>query len=517
MRHVAALDTPAFKAGGQLFLAFPEKWVATAGIALFFVAWALYGSIAWAGMSLHHDVLEAYAWGREFKLGYNQHGPVWAWISGLWFLLFPHTNTSFIVLAVLNAALGLLGAWRLIGLFAQGNDRQAATLLLLATPFYTFLSYGYNANTIFLSLWPWTLFFFIRSLDKMRWQDALLFGAFAAASILSKYYAIVLLLTCAAALPFHENGRKYICSALPFLAAGVFFLLVLPHIIWLIAAKAPPVAYALRLTGRGLLFSIRNNATLLLTAGLYHSVVLLVVLLSKYALKASKADLPVHPVAPSRRGFLAALVLAPPLLTAAFGLCMQLKVSTNMMVGAFPLLPLFLMQLAAPFDRARCVRFSAWLAIAVTAGALAAAPFVTPILAQTSRNPALLEPRRELAAQVTALWRAQTKAPLRFAGGEARYANAISFYSSDEPSSFIDLSYAKAPWATPEKLNRYGLLIACVQDDAACLSKAAEFLSSGSKQASIRIGRTVGKRQLPDVSFDIFIVPPDPSKATRGS
>ncbi len=504
----AAIKIAAFNVRTGLALPWPEKWIILASFALFFAAWALYGSITEADKSLHHDVLEAYAWGREFKLGYNQHGPFWAWISGFWFLLFPNTNSAFIVLAALNATLGLFGAWRLIGLFAQGRDRDTATLLLLATPFYTFLSYRYNANTIFLSLWPWTLFFFVRSLDKMRMQDALAFGALAAAAILSKYFAVVLLLTCAVSLAFHKNGLKYLKSPLPYMAAGIFFLIVLPHFIWLLSAGAPPVAYAVSLTGRGWLFSIKNGAGLLLTAALYHCIVLTIVLLAKYAPKADNAGLPANPVARSRRRFLAALVLVPPLLTAVFGLCFGLKISTNMVVGTFPLVPLFLMQAAAPFNGLRCFRFSAWFAIAVTVAALAASPFVTAIIARTSRDPALLEPRKELAAQVTALWRAETDTPLHFAGAEVRYANAISFYSADRPSSFIDLSFAKAPWVTPAKLQQYGLLIACVHEDAACHTKAAGFLSASGKQTSIRIGRTIGKRQAPEVTFDVFIEPP---------
>ena len=190
-------------------------------------------------------------------------GPFWAWIAGFWFQLFPTTNVSFIFLAVLNSTLGLFGAWRLIGLFALGKERIAATLLLLATPFYTFLSFKYNANIIFLSLWPWTLYFFVKSLDSMRLRDALAFGVFAALSILSKYFAITLLLTCLASLPFHKNGWKYIVSPLPYAAAGIFSLLVLPHLIWTMSAGAPPVAYAMSLTGKGWLFSIRNCASFL--------------------------------------------------------------------------------------------------------------------------------------------------------------------------------------------------------------------------------------------------------------
>ena len=78
------------------------------GLTGFVVIWTLYGSLAGAGLSLHGDVAEAYVWGREFRLGYNQHPPFWAWIAGLWFLVFPNRNWSFDLLAVVNSAIGLL-------------------------------------------------------------------------------------------------------------------------------------------------------------------------------------------------------------------------------------------------------------------------------------------------------------------------------------------------------------------------------------------------------------------------
>src|SRR5262249_16885673 len=90
----------------------PQNLVVTAALLFFIVAWTLFGSITHADRALHWDVLEAYAWGKEFQLGYNQHPPFWAWIAGLWFLVFPTTKASFILLETLNAALGLLGAWR---------------------------------------------------------------------------------------------------------------------------------------------------------------------------------------------------------------------------------------------------------------------------------------------------------------------------------------------------------------------------------------------------------------------
>ncbi len=502
-----AIKNKTFTSKIELAASRPEGWAVATVLAIFFAVWALYGSITTAEKSLHHDVLEAYAWGKEFKLGYNQHPPFWAWIAGFWFQLFPATNISFILLAVLNSTLGLFGAWRLIGLFAQGQERTAATLLLLATPFYTFLSFKYNANVIFLSLWPWTLYFFVKSLDNMKLRDALAFGVFAALSILSKYFAITLLLTCLVSLPFHKNAWKYIASPLPYAAAGIFSLLVLPHFIWAMDAGAPPVAYAMSRTGKGWLFSIRNCASFLAGAALYHCVILIIALLSRYAPKAG-TSLPIATGTPSRRGFLAALVLAPPLVTVVFGLCFQLEVSPNMTVGCFPLMPLFLMRLAGPLNEARCLRYAAWTTIGVSVGALLAAPVVTMILAQRSKDPALLEPRKELAAKVTELWRAETHTPLRYAGAPTRYANAISFYSSDHPSSLIDLNYAKARWVTPEKLQQSGLLMACPQSDIFCLAKAPQFLSGNWKQTSITLRSAIGSRRSREETFTVFMVPP---------
>ena len=100
----------------------------------------------------------------------TKHPPFWAWICGLWFSVLPRSGWAFAILSSLNAGIGLCGAWMLIGNFADGQKRLAATVLLLLTPFYTFLSYKYNANSIFLSIWPWTLHFFVRSIERRQFR-----------------------------------------------------------------------------------------------------------------------------------------------------------------------------------------------------------------------------------------------------------------------------------------------------------------------------------------------------------
>ncbi len=478
------------------------------GLLLFLLAWSYGWATLEADRSLHPDVLEAYAWGKEFQLGYDKHGPFWAWIAGAWFLLFPKTNSSFVLLEALNATLGLWGAWRLIGLFANGWTRHAAALLLLATPFYTFQAYKYNANTIFLSLWPWTMFFFVKSIDNMKMRDAALFGVLAAACILSKYYAVVMLATCALSLAFHPNGRRYILSPLPWIAGAAFSVLILPHLIWTLKAGSPAVTYAVSKGGKGWLFSVLHAARFLLYALLSQGGVIAIIVLACRARKDKTICQPGGRLSPWRRQFLAVLVLAPPILTVLFGLAFQLRIDVIMAAGTFSLMPLFLMTEMGPLDSWRCFRLAGAVAAAVTVATLAGAPYARTVTAQKRNGPSMTEPRQELAARVTELWHAETNAPLRYAGGAARYANAISFYSEDHPSSFVNLDYASALWLTPAKLQQNGLLIACEHQDAACLSKAAGHLSGNWKQTSISICRKIGTRAFPKFEYDIFIIPP---------
>ena len=58
-------------------------------LAGFVVVWTAYLSIGHAPFPILHDMSEAYVWGREFQLGYNQHPPFWAWVCGAWFLALP--------------------------------------------------------------------------------------------------------------------------------------------------------------------------------------------------------------------------------------------------------------------------------------------------------------------------------------------------------------------------------------------------------------------------------------------
>src|SRR6516162_4331126 len=66
------------------------------------------------------DMMEAWAWGQQFQLGYYKHPPLYAWISGLWFRILPRTDASYYALSAINIGAGLAGVWRLSRLLLRG-------------------------------------------------------------------------------------------------------------------------------------------------------------------------------------------------------------------------------------------------------------------------------------------------------------------------------------------------------------------------------------------------------------
>ena len=477
-------------------------------LALFAAAWFGYGAITGLGKALHNDLTEAYVWGREFQLGYNQHPPFWAWIAGLWFMVFPHTGWPFVLLAVLNSAIGLVGAWRLIGLFAGGWVRAAAVMLLLCTPFYTFKSYIYNANTIFLSLWPWTYFFFIRAIETRRPGPAAWFGVIVGLCLLSKYYAIVLILTCLGASFAHPAWRPYYRSASPWISIGVAGALFLPHLIWAALSHAPPLEYALGITGIGAVETVTNSVAFLLEVAAFHLAVVAIVLLSR---RSNSEGIRGGTALLGHRTFLAALVFLPVVFTVLFGLGLELRIAGKMVVGVFALLPLWLLRTIPAVNARRACTLAACAAVGTAAIAVLAAPGISLYSFTASRrDPAYLLPQQALAEAATRLWHSETNAPLRFVGGSKYIGNAVAFYSADQPSGFVFLSFREAPWVTPQALHRDGLLTVCVPHDPACFVHAGWVSDPDVRHTVLVLKHTFWGHERAAVPIDVFISPPHP-------
>lgn len=499
---------PRSTAAASEAMAQPSLPTMLALFAAFVAAWALFFTITEAPVAIKHDMAEAYAWGQEFQLGYNQHPPFWAWICGLWFAIFPRTGWAFALLSSLNAAIGLWGAWMLIGDFTEGRKRVAAWALLLLTPLYTFYAYKYNANIIFLSIWPWTLHYFMRSVQDRGIGDAIAFGVSMGLALMSKYYALILVATCFIAALQHPSRRKYFAAASPYVSTLVAAAICAPHVWWLMTNRAPPLHYLAAISDRGWHYALSHAAqTVSGVLGMNLGVVLIVGFVTWIARRDETAAFGCNRRVPIL-GVLATLALAPLALTVVSGVALRTIVTPEMTIGTFALVPLLAIEIAGTQDIDRLHRISTRLAAAVTLGALALSPAVAVARTWVSSSAMKVAPFQEVAAEVTKLWHDRTSQPLDYVAGSPWYDNAIAFYSPDRPHAFVLFDYSRNLWVTPEALARHGLLSVCVSDDSFCLTATAKFTTPESTRTELSVAHAFWGHVAEPVNFLVTIIPP---------
>ncbi|MBR0843297.1 glycosyltransferase family 39 protein [Bradyrhizobium liaoningense] len=449
-------------------------------VALHVCVWWAVALLLHAPSDIHNDMAEAFSWGRELQWGYYKHPPFWAWIARAWFSIFPATDWAFYLLSVVNSAVGLIGVWAIAGRYVTGARRLAAVVLLELVPFYHLLAFTYNANSIALSVWPWAIYAFIVSFETRRLVPAASFGALAAAAMLSKYFGGVLLVSCLGAAIASPLARAYFRSAAPYVTILVFGACVAPHVAWLLEVSSGPIDYLSTKTEYSFLFVAGKAATVVAGIILQHGflVVVLVALrrtLGEPAWGLASAS-PRALIGRPKIRLLAALAVAPVLVTVLVSLLGNVRLSTKFALPLFSLMPLVWII----FDRAKC-GFRSMCAVGFSIGLVMGGALLLALPAADLKfkhnHRHFAEPRAIVARQLTELWHAQMASPLRIVAGTESYALATTFYSDDHPSHFIDFSTTRAPWIDNARLSRDGLAIICVSDDKACLDETDRFKS----------------------------------------
>ena len=204
---------------------------------------------------------------------------------------------------------------------------------------------------------------------------------------------------------------------------------------------------------------------------------------------------------------LAILALAPLALSLAACLALQSKLVTPMLQGTFPLVPLLAMR-ALGAEPERLAPLARRVAAVVLAAQLPLAPLQGLYWVWLTNNPAVAEPRRELAIEATALWREKIGLPLSYVGGSRALGDGVSFYSPDHPHSFESFDYRRRLWVTPEALAAHGLLSLCVADDAICLADTGRFVTPESSRTELTIARQAWGRRFPPMKFVVTMIPP---------
>jgi len=443
----------------------------------YLLAWAAVSWLSSPSLDAYGDMVENYAWSQTWAWGSFKHPPLFAWIVRIWFDLFPTRVWAYYLLSYLNAGIGILGILALARLCyprdPAASDRRDTFLLLvlafalLSAP-YSNLAAKFNADTVLLSLWPWTAYAFFASLHarapSRRWLVALFLGVMGAASMLGKYYSGVLLASLFIISISAPAYRRWYTTPYPYAALAVFVLLLLPHARWEMRAGFPARHYVeTRLDADVTAWRI----PVFVLSGIYY---LPASWLAWMMLKARATNGATRTVAwevPVR--FVVLLALLPAAITAAFGIFARVHLTTHWAIPIWFAVPIAMAmglwpELREPFPRRAFLRGLALFWTAVLVGGVA---YTTVIAARGDAKFAL---GRE--AMVRAIERRFAERfpgqRLSWAAGTWPESGAVAFFGVDHPRALPGFPDEPRALVNPQPTwpQTYGVLL-CFAGDAA--------------------------------------------------
>jgi hypothetical protein len=475
------------------------------------IAWTVFLCVARYQGAVWDDMLEAWAWARQPQLGYYKHPPLYAWVVAGWFKLFPRQDWAYYLLAMANVGLGYAGVFALARRFVQPALAFAAVLLLSFTPWTTYMASNFNANTILLSIWPWAAYAFVRSLEPGSTRDralwGALFGALAAAALLSKYFSILLLASCFFASLMHPNARDYYRSPAPYLAVLVCAALFAPHAWWAVTNDFPPIRYAMAKTVSPPLRNIYKAITTGLASLAMCAGALIALAAANHwqtsGLRASLATLK-----PDRDNLWMWILAAGPfLLTVALGLVGSIKIATNFMIPVFFMAPVLMVMALAHTEADHWVPRLRRIAL----GLLAVAVLVAPVIGYVSMRANIkgtADASPQAARLATQLWHEAFNTPVKIAYGTEKFSIALPFYSRDNPAEFTHFDFGQAPWITPARLKAEGLLSVCAKADQSCIDQANRLATPRTRVVERQVTTSAWGQTSRPVDLIIIMTPP---------
>ncbi|MGX4770978.1 glycosyltransferase family 39 protein [Bradyrhizobium guangdongense] len=423
-------------------------WAVPLLVACFVAIWTLYLAIAYAGGGLHPDTLEAWTLGRNFAFGYPKHPPLMGWIAASWTSVFPLSDWSLQLMAMVNAGLALVFVDCVARQFVTGHKRILVLLLLMLTPAYQFHAQRFNANSVLLAIWPLATWCFLRAFETRSVFWAVAVGCTTALAMVGKYYSIFLVSSFAFAVLAHPARRAYFASASPWISVVTGLATLSPHIYWLATTGASTFTYALNHANGNAVSSLGEVKNFLLGLVAASSVAGVIwVFVAGRRLKQFPADFAA--LSPGLRllFYVAIGTIALPVLT-------SLAMGTDLpslwaLQGLFLFVVLVVCGTRYPIERFYTVNAT----VIVMGVALVSVLVAAPIHAVYRNINGYEEGRNfdaQAASELTRQWHEETGEPLGAISGDDSLAFATAFYSPDHPHYARPFEH-QYHWGLPRK------------------------------------------------------------------
>jgi len=210
--------------------------------------WTLFPTITNNNLPL--DTIEALAWGSNLDWGFNKHPPASAFFVEVFYQIFGSNDWAYYLLSQIFVVTSFFVVWKFSEEFFDNKTYSLLSVLLLeGIYFYNFTTPEFNVNVCQLPFWALSVLYAWRGFKNNKTIDWLLFGLFAAIGILSKYLFIYLLIAMDVFFAYMIIKKKVNLKSL--ISLIPFFLILLPHLIWLTENDYITITYGLHRTGTG--------------------------------------------------------------------------------------------------------------------------------------------------------------------------------------------------------------------------------------------------------------------------
>ena len=215
------------------------------------IFWTLIPSVT--NQNLPLDTIEHLAWGSNLDWGYNKHPPMVALVLEIFYQIFGSQDWAYYFLSQIFIIISFYFIFKFSKEIFNNSLLSLISVLLVETIyFYNFTTPEFNVNVCELPFWSLTVYFSwkIYNTKKINFLDCFFVGLFAAFGFLSKYLFLYLLVSIDLLfiyLIFIKNEKKFDFKYIAIIE--VFFLILIPHLIWLYKNDFVTITYGLGRTG----------------------------------------------------------------------------------------------------------------------------------------------------------------------------------------------------------------------------------------------------------------------------
>ena len=213
--------------------------------------WTLIPSITNNNLPL--DTIEALAWGSNLDWGYNKHPPVSAFFVEFFYFFFGSNDIAYYFLSQIFVISAFYIVWIFSNEFFQNKTLSFFSVLILeGIYFYNFTTPEFNVNVCQLPFWALTVYLSWKLYLKKDSNTVILIllGVTAAIGFLTKYLFAYLLLSVVMIFAYEffiTKTRKI--DFKHYLPIEIFFVLLVPHLIWLFQNDFITIKYAFNRAG----------------------------------------------------------------------------------------------------------------------------------------------------------------------------------------------------------------------------------------------------------------------------